>query len=81
MRLDALLPKRRAWLLCLLLPLTAGAGTPTDYAYRYTLDTAGNSAAWRLFSLVVKGSLAPEGAVAKIAVEPVARRAVRGVEG
>jgi hypothetical protein len=48
MRLDALLPKRRAWLLCLLLPLTAGAGTPADYAYRYTLDTVGSSAAWRV---------------------------------
>jgi hypothetical protein len=48
MRLDALLPKRRAWLLCLLLPLTASAGTPADYAYRYTLDTAGSSAAWRI---------------------------------
>lgn len=48
MRLDALLPTRRAWLLCLLLPLTAGAGTPTDYAYRYALDTAGSSAAWRI---------------------------------
>ena len=48
MRLDALLPQRRAWLLYLLLPLTAGAGTPADYAYRYTLDTAGSSAAWRV---------------------------------
>jgi hypothetical protein len=48
MRFDTLLPKRRAWLLCLLLPLTAGAGTPADYAYRYTLDTAGSSAAWRV---------------------------------
>lgn len=51
MRLDTLLPKRRAWLLwllCLLLPLTAGASTPADYAYRYTLDTAGSSAAWRV---------------------------------
>ena len=48
MRLDALLPQRRAWLLYLLLPLTAGAGTPADYAYRYTLDTAGSSAAGRV---------------------------------
>lgn len=48
MRLDAWLPKRRAWLLCLLLPLTADASTPADYAYRYTLDTAGSSAAWRI---------------------------------
>jgi hypothetical protein len=48
MRLDALLPKRRAWLLCLLLPLIADAATPADYAYRYTLDTAGSSAAWRV---------------------------------
>jgi len=48
MRLDAWLPKRRAWLLCLLLPLAADAGTPADYAYRYTLDTAGSSAAWRV---------------------------------
>ncbi len=48
MRPDAWLPKRRAWLLCLLLPLTADAGMPADYAYRYTLHTAGSSAAWRI---------------------------------
>lgn len=49
MRLDTCLPKRRAWLLlCLLTPLTAAAVTADDYAYRYPLQTAGSSPAWRV---------------------------------
>ena len=49
MRLDTSLPKRRAWLLlCLLTPLTAAAVTADDYAYRYPLQTAGSSPAWRV---------------------------------
>lgn len=49
MRPETSRSKRRAWLLCLLLPLVAGAATPSDdYAYRYALDTAGGSAAWRV---------------------------------
>ncbi len=49
MRLDTCLPKLRAWLLlCLLTPLTAAAVTADDYAYRYPLQTAGSSPAWRV---------------------------------
>jgi hypothetical protein len=49
MRPDPHLPKWRAWpLLCLLMPFAAGAVTPADYAYRYAVDTPGNSLAWRI---------------------------------
>lgn len=49
MRPDPHRPKRRAWpLLCLLIPFAAGAVTPADYAYRFTLNTPGSSAAWRV---------------------------------
>ena len=49
MRPDPRPPTWRAWpLLCLLLPLAAGAVTTADYAYRYALVTPGRSAAWRV---------------------------------
>jgi len=49
MRLEHYVPKYRAWLLlCLLMPLMAAAVSADDYAYRYTLDTAGSSPAWRV---------------------------------
>ena len=48
MHRDTSLSKRHALMLCLLLPLTAAAATADDYAYRYPLQTAGSSPAWRV---------------------------------
>ena len=48
MHRDTCLSKRLVLMLCLLLPLTAAAATAADYAYRYPLQTAGSSPAWRV---------------------------------